>query len=88
MCDYPLTWHRSNTMRKYGVLLLHLQFDFWIAMTTCNLTYFYNVNAIKQVVKVLIEKIIIYETIYMCNSCNYVITKSSQLLCHYIAIIM
>ncbi len=56
MCAYPLTWYRNNTMRKYGVLLLHLQFGFWIAMTTCNLTDFYNVNAIKQVARVLIEK--------------------------------
>jgi len=31
---------------------------------------------------------IVYEIVYIFNLCNYVITKSLQLLCHYIIIIV
>jgi hypothetical protein len=57
-------------------------------MIICNLVHFYNLNAIEQVVKVATTHFTINETIYICNSCNYVAIRSLQLLCHYIITIM
>jgi hypothetical protein len=57
--------------------------DFEIALTTCNPMYFYNVNAIESVAKVVTDTThFIYETIYICNSCNYCAIML-QLWCNY-----
>jgi hypothetical protein len=50
--------------------------------------YFYNMGVIGWVVKVAMKQLIIYETLYICNLCNYVTTRSLQLLCHYMSIAM
>jgi len=41
--------HRTSTMKKRGVLHLALQFNFWVALDTCNSPYLYVVSAIGQV---------------------------------------
>jgi hypothetical protein len=45
-------------------------------------------SVLKQITIVATTQFIIYETIYLCNLCNYVAIKSLQLMCHYITIII
>jgi len=41
-------------MKKWGVLQLALQLNFWVASNTCNSLYLYDVNAMRQVARVAI----------------------------------
>jgi len=91
--QYKPTWSsKENThyikdekdTEKINVLQLGLQLGF-----TCNfelqLKYFYTLIAIKQIARIATTQLTIYEIVYICNSCNYVIDRSLQLLSHYIA---
>jgi hypothetical protein len=60
-----------HTMKKYVFCNLACNWVLVIILS-CNLTYFYNLNAIRQVAKVEMAQLTIFKIIYICNLCNYI----------------
>jgi len=71
----------QSLWEKMGILQLALQFNFGVAMSTCNSLYFYVVSVIKQVA--WIARIVTHH-IYDAIHCNSIATQL-QLIFNYYA---
>ncbi len=81
LATWPTLWKNRYVVTRFAI---GFYLQSWIAMTTYNSTYFYSLNVIKWVAKIVMAQFTIYKIIYICNY----VTTIVPLCCNYCVIML